>query len=282
MLDAAPPHRRRSDPSLQRELEIFTRRDLGADLRERVRRSGLEGVPGESLRIETGCLREDADRELEALHDAGEIERAGADRFVDAEAIARMRDAVVGAVDAFHAAEPMRPGMPRATLRGALPGNVPEEVAERVVDGAIEAGVLEADGKLVRRTGHAPRIDAESTRLLDQLREDATSAGLEPLSPKDWAKRLGVADDRFRDLVAHLEREGSLVRAPGDFWFDARSVERLREGVVSHLRANGEIDTAAYKQLTGTTRRTTVPLMELLDEMHVTRRQGDVRVLRKG
>ena len=70
------------------------------------------------------------------------------------------------------------------------------------------------------------------------------------------------------------------MRAPGDLWFDRESVDALAARVRSHLAEQGSIDTAAYKQLTGTTRRTTVPLMELLDELRVTRRDGDRRVAR--
>ncbi|MCA9509942.1 MAG: SelB C-terminal domain-containing protein, partial [Myxococcales bacterium] len=81
-------------------------------------------------------------------------------------------------------------------------------------------------------------------------------------------------------LAAHLEREGALVRAPGDLWFARAAVDALVARVRAHLDAHGEVDTAAYKRLTGTTRRTTVPLMELLDALGVTRRDGDRRVAR--
>ena len=68
------------------------------------------------------------------------------------------------------------------------------------------------------------------------------------------------------------------MRAPGELWFDRAAVDALAERVRAHLAEHGSIDTAAYKRLTGTTRRTTVPLMELLDALEVTRRAGDRRV----
>ena len=40
----------------------------------------------------------------------------------------------------------------------------------------------------------------------------------------------------------------------------------LRERVVAHLREHAEIDTQTYKALIGTSRRTAMPLMELLDD----------------
>ena len=282
VLDIAPPHRRRSDPDLTRELEILTRRDLQADVRERIRRAGFSGVDAANLRHETGRSSGEIDAALGALADAGEALRAGARIWVDSEVALRMREQLLEGLEAFHAAEPLRPGMSRGALRGQLPDNVPNEVGERVLAQLEETGDIEVDGDLVHRAGHAPTLDAESQSATLRIVEEARSAGLDPLSPRDWAEHLGVSGDHFRNLVAHLERSGELVRAPGDLWFAKQAVEELRERVVAHLREQGQIDTAAYKNLTGTTRRTTVPLMELLDEMHVTRRRGDVRVLRRG
>ena len=172
--------------------------------------------------------------------------------------------------------------MPSRALRGQLPENVRAEAADLAVARLEKAGQIEISGDVTRRSGFAPTLDAETEANVARIREEAKAAGLDPPAPRDWAGRLGVSLDRFRDLVAHLEREGALIRAPGDLWFDRAAIDGLREKVVAHLGAHGTIDTAAYKTLTGTTRRTTVPLMELLDELHVTRRQGDVRILRSG
>jgi len=89
-----------------------------------------------------------------------------------------------------------------------------------------------------------------------------------------------VETARLRDLLAHLERDGRLVRARGDLWFDRDAVDALRSRVVAHLREHGALATPDYKALIGTTRRTAVPLMELFDAERLTIRSGDVRKLR--
>jgi selenocysteine-specific elongation factor len=281
VLDVAPPHRRRSDPALHRELEVLARRDLRADLQERIRRSGFGGALDETLRRETGRAQPEVEAALDSLAAEGGVLRAGGGVWIDAEVADRLRARLLQSLDAFHRAEPLRPGMPRGALRGRLPENVPAQVAELVLARLVETGDVACEGDLVRRRAHAPILDDASRAAAARILDEARAAGLDPPSPRDWAERLGVSADRFRDLVAHLEREGSLVRAPGDLWFARAAVDDLCERVVAYLRDHGEIDPAAYKRLTETSRRTTVPLMELLDELHVTRRRGDVRVLRR-
>jgi selenocysteine-specific elongation factor len=282
VLDIAPPHRRRSDPALVRELERLTLRDLQTDLRERIHRSGFSGTLTTRLARETGAAGSELDAMLESLARAGEVLRAGSRLWVASDVVGRMQTQLVARLEAFHAAEPLRPGMPRGALRGQLPENVPAEIGELAFARLQAAGDIEVNGDLLCRAGHTPSLDAEDRAATQRILEEARDAGLDPPSPRDWGGRLGVSPERFRDLVAHLERDGGLVRAPGDLWFDKNAIADLQRRVVAHLEEHGEIDTAAYKNLTGTSRRTTVPLMELLDELHVTRRQGDVRILRGG
>jgi selenocysteine-specific elongation factor len=172
--------------------------------------------------------------------------------------------------------------MSRGTLRGSLPENVLGESADLALARLEAANTIRIEGELVRLARHSPTLDDETRAAVDRIRSEALAAGLEPPSPRDWAQQLGISAERFRDLAAYLEREGDLLRAPGDLWFAKASIESLRERVVAHFDAHGEIDTQTYKSLIGTSRRTAMPLMELFDELHLTRRAGDVRVLRNG
>jgi len=280
ILDVAPPHRRRSDPALLRDLELLARREPATDLRVRIRRSGLAGVPIEALRRETGLAPERLEAALHELGDARGAVDTGGGSWIDADALAEIERRMLDALDAYHAAEPLRPGMPRASLRGRLPENVKRQAAEKAIERLTERGAVAAEGDLVRRSEHRPRLEAADRATTRRLLEEAQAAALEPSSLREWAGRLGVETARLRDLLAHLERDGRLVRARGDLWFDRDAVDALRSRVVAHLREHGALATPDYKALIGTTRRTAVPLMELFDAERLTIRSGDVRKLR--
>ncbi|MBW2231566.1 MAG: selenocysteine-specific translation elongation factor [Deltaproteobacteria bacterium] len=282
VLDVAPPHRRRSDPELQRELAVLSRADLDAALCERVRRAGYKGVDVRELVPETGLTRAECETRLSALAELGEVVACGANAWIGPAVVEHMRAELLAELDAFHAASPMRPGMARAALRGSLPGNAAGEAANLVLTRLESSGMITSEGDLVRRSDHEPILEPAAHAAALRIVEEARGSGLEPPSPRDWAERLDVSPEHFRDLVAHLERKGELVRAPGDLWFARDAVDALCEKVRDHFKANEELDTQSYKSLIGTSRRTAMPLMELLDELRVTRRQGDVRVLRPG
>ena len=281
ILDAAPPRRRRSDPELVRSVEVLASGDLPARVHEHVARRGLAGIAGDALSHELGQDADALNAELQALVEAGRIHAAGGRRWVADNVVSRLQASLRKAVGAFHSAEPLRPGIPRATLRASLPDNVASETRELALSRLEAAGEIVSHGDLVALADFAPKLDADSQALIEQIRELALGAGLEPPSLRDWEEKLATAPERVRDLLAYLERAGDLVRAPGDLWFAADAVATLRAKVLAHLEQHGELGTKDYKEIIGTSRRTAVPLMELFDEQHLTHRKGEVRILRK-
>jgi selenocysteine-specific elongation factor len=248
---------------------------------ERIVRAGFVGVDARDLGRETGLDAGKLGTLLDELATESRVLRAGVHRLLASQAVERMEHRLLDALDGYHSAEPLRPGMSRGALRGRLPENVLPESAELAIRRLEESGLVIIEAEHARRSDHSPTLDPEAEAAVAKIREQAREAGLEPASLKDWSESLSISLDLFRDLVAHLERERALVRAKGELWFDAQAVETLCERVVAWFEEHDEIDTPAYKDLIGTTRRTAMPLMELLDDLHVTRRVGDVRVLRK-
>jgi selenocysteine-specific elongation factor len=278
-LDVSPPHRRRSDRELVRELEELTRRDAETDVRVRVRRAGLAGTTRAALARETGRLAGEVATAIETGSARGVLATAG-ERVLDASALARLEHELLASLNTYHAAEPLRPGMPAGALRGALPDNVSPEIAELALERLARAGAIVAFADHVRLAKHQPTLDPAARAACDRIAALLAAAGLEAPSLRDVAAKVGLAEAAARDLLAYLEREHRLVRARPDLWFDARAIDALRARVLDHFASRDELDTPAYKALIGTSRRTAVPLMELFDAERLTVRRGEVRRLR--
>ncbi|MCP3986587.1 MAG: selenocysteine-specific translation elongation factor [bacterium] len=279
VLDVAPPQQRRSDPVLLRELEILANKDVSASLRVRIERAGFAAVRTEQLSRETGLASQE-------VHDAlaGQTEvilPLGQELWIATTARQELAERLLAALRGFHDQEPLEPGMPRATLGGALPENVPAAAFDLLLEYLSTHGSIEIEEKTVRCVGFAPRLTPQQEALAARLRADATTAALEPPTLAEWSTELDIQQDELRRVLAHLERDASLTRAPGELWFDRVAVDELREKVIAHLEVHGELPTPAYKELIGTTRKYAVPLMELFDAEHLTMRRGEGRVLRR-
>ncbi len=280
VLDVAPPRRRRSDPALLRDLEALARRDPERDVAVRTLRAGLAGIARDRLRRETGIEPDALDSLLAQLTAARVLVVTPTGLCLGADACADLERRIASALAGFHAREPLRPGLPRGALAGALPENVATDAIDFSVARLVADGRVVDAPEGVRSAAHRSSPEGAEGALADRIRSESHAAALEPPSLKEWSGQLGKPIDKLRALLTHLAREGSLVAAPDEFWFDRAAVDALRDRVVAHLQQHGSIETPAYKTLIGTSRKHAVPLMELFDQQRITLRVGNKRVLR--
>ena len=279
VLDVAPPHRRRSDPSLARDLERLATGSAAEGLAVRIARVGLRGISTRRLALESGLDPARLDAALDELVARGTLTRLDSGVCLAHEAAERLMGDLLASLDRFHAAEPLQPGMPRAALTGTLPANVHPDAGAALLALLLARGEIAVQGEIVIRTGFSPRLDEAQARLVERLRARFREAGLEPPALRGLAEELGVDPRPLRALTHFLEREGSLVAAPEELFFDRQAVGELIERVLAHFEEADELDTQTLKALIGASRRTAMPLMALLDELQITRREGSLRRL---
>jgi len=281
VLDVAPPRRRRSDPALLAELEQLPGANDLTQIAVRIERSGYSSVQSDALARETGFGRTRVTELLSELEARGVAVSLGAGSWCAGADVARLEQQLLAALADFHSREPLRPGIPRSTLAGTLAENVAPGLFEALLGRLERASRVAARAEFVALYDHQPILDQEQELIAAHLRATAMAAGLEPPTLAELAKEVRADDAALRDLLAYLERDGSLVRAPGDFWFDRVVIDELRERVVAHLQEHGRLETTTYKEMIGTTRKWAVPLMELFDNEHLTTRRGDTRYPRR-
>jgi len=71
------------------------------------------------------------------------------------------------------------------------------------------------------------------------------------------------------------------VELSEDVILAAEAFARAIELVKQHLQTRTRATTSELRQVLGSSRRVVIPLLERLDKLGITRRDGDVRVLRK-
>jgi selenocysteine-specific elongation factor len=82
------------------------------------------------------------------------------------------------------------------------------------------------------------------------------------------------------ELLGVLAEEGKVVRVNDSVVFAASAYQEMTDRITEHLKSNGSITVAEARTMFDTSRKYILPLLEYLDQQHVTRRVGDERVLR--
>ena len=109
------------------------------------------------------------------------------------------------------------------------------------------------------------------------LEADLRAQGLNPDAPKDLARQRGLDPAHAEKLIHLLLAEGRLIKIKDGRLFHAEAIHGLKAGLWGLLPDRRVIDIGFFKEMTGTSRKNAIPLLEYLDSLKVTRRLGSDR-----
>jgi selenocysteine-specific elongation factor len=191
-----------------------------------------------------------------------------------------VKGTILGSLKTFHAAHPLSPGMDMEELRGKLPYRLSLKVFRVVIDTLIGEHSIAKEESLLRLASHRVQLGGQEKTQMQRIKQ---ILGAEPLAPPDMKeveKQLGLSRAKLAEVLRLLERDGSVVRVSTDMYFLADSIRRLEETLKKYLAEKGEMTAASFRDLIGSTRKYTIPLLEYFDRSGVTIRIGDVRRLK--
>jgi selenocysteine-specific elongation factor len=218
---------------------------------------------------------------LDTLQRGGRVVAIDRDWFVHPESLARLRGLAVTALEQFHRATPLRPGMSREELRGRA-GAPDERVFAHLLTTLEAEGLVRVDRDKVRLASHEVRLSAEQQKAANRLEQDYLAAAAAPPSPEEALSRAGLSGDEEHELFQVLVEARKLVRVKDSLYFHTQALDAIQDKLVSMLRERKEIGPADIKDLLGISRKYAIPLLEFFDSRRVTTRVGERRVLRGG
>jgi selenocysteine-specific elongation factor len=192
----------------------------------------------------------------------------------------QLKARLVETLKEFHAGHPLVPGMDMEELRGKLAFELSPKIFRVVVDQFINEKIIVKEENLLRLAAHRVQLGGQEKTLMDRIKKILGEQPLAPPDLKEIEKQAGVPRNRLNEVIRLLEREGAVVRVTTDMYFLAGSIEQLRRTLTKHLTEKGEMTAAAFRDLIGSSRKYTIPLLEFFDRDGLTIRIGDIRRLK--
>jgi selenocysteine-specific elongation factor len=171
---------------------------------------------------------------------------------------------LIQAVDAYHLANPLRPGLTIASVASQweAPPSLIEALATDLPELAVERGMVK-----VRSHRVTPDPAEEARWLAARARMETAGLTVPRLS------ELGIGGE----LLHALLREGHLIRIGDDLAYLPGQVDRLLELLA---KMPGPFTVSEFKDAAGISRKYAVPFLEWADTAGHTVRRGDLRSFR--
>jgi selenocysteine-specific elongation factor len=266
VLDIAAP--RRAGPERMRILESAPLPDRIAQLVSEAR-YGM-GMP--ELVARTGLLEADIRKAAEAAPLIGF--ESPLFWLLDSKWAASQLEAIHETLKQFHRKNPLLGGLSKEELRSKqLPG-APAWLLDALL---ARAKTLAADGETVRLASHQISLKQDEAEASAKIERAFQTAGLAVPSMNEVLGKSGVEPKSARNILQLLLRDKRLVRVSDELVFHASAIRSLHELLAKKKGARFAVPD--FKDWTGVSRKYAIPLLEFLDREHVTRREGDARIV---
>jgi len=283
VLNPIPPKHKRFQPEVFEGLQEIDEQVPEQVIAYHVKAAGLAGVLFSHLKIMTNMADKPLNNAMQGLLTKKIVVLIDRENrlFIHEDSIAEIKQKMHDTLTAYHAAYPLKPGMPREELKSKFPRNAGPKLLNFVLAQMIKAGDLVSDEEIVHLANHKISLGLDQQDVKKNILDAYIKDGLTPPYFKELAGKLDIDPIRGKDVLMLLVDEGPLVKVKEDLYFYNPAVDELKGKVVDFLKANEEMSTPQFKDIANVSRKYLIPLIEYFDSKNVTIRIGDMRKLRR-
>jgi selenocysteine-specific elongation factor len=310
VLDPAPAKHKRFREDVLEAIAVRESGDPEDLVRDALRRAALAGASVSELRSARVIPEPALEPALRALESGGEALALG-EAYYDTGELERTAHEVRRLASDFQRANPLAWGIGRAELQERLGHRGARSRFGELLDGlahltggraelpAAPTGAAGAETKTaapggtgsVRIPGEPIRVRPDAVRVGTPDRELAPAdraalakleallrdAGAAPPAPGELQAQLAVGT-RFAAFVGLLEEQGAVVKVGDSLLYHRAALDAIEAKLRTHLESHDVMSMGEFKELTGLSRKYSVPLLEHFDRRGLTARKGDNRV----
>jgi selenocysteine-specific elongation factor len=281
ILDSHPDKHRRYSSSVIADLSLLKDGTSEQALRQHIHHSGMGGITLEDLLNRIEMPSSEIQLILRKMAGKGDL------LFIDPEKLKviergqyhGLKEMVLTQLRDFHQRSPMKSGLSKEELRTKLPPEVDVKLFQILINELIQSKEVVLEKDKLRLSGHQIS-SADEKGLFKRVEAAILRGGLQPRSPKELSEEWSEREEEVRAIFEHLVHEGILVKIKSEIYFHRVPFENLKEELITYLKSHQEITTPQFKEMTRVSRKYAIPLIEYFDQIKLTLRLGEKRVLR--
>ena len=284
VLNPIPQKHKRLKQDVIDGLQHLTDEDPEAIISQQIQQAGYGGVSFSHLKIMTNLTDKQLDTALQHLLSKKTITQTDKQNriFLHQFTFDQLIQKTAEYLANYHAANPLKAGMPKEELKSKFPQLSDPKVFNLVLNQMIKSNQIAQEENTVRLSDHRVSLGADQADIRKKIQAIYKKGGLQPPYFRDVPNLLEVDPNHTRDVMMLLVEEGQIIKTKDDLYFHVDAITELKNRLVDFLKAHGDITTPQFKEMTGASRKYVIPLIEYFDASKVTLRVGDSRKLRGG
>jgi len=247
--------------------------------------SGNKGLTQDQLATRLGIFGNRLKKLLQQPVSSGQILVIDSERqrLLAAPVLQKLIETITAILIRHHTDNPLKSGLAKEQLKSGIKPPVDQKLFQFALDTMVKKKSIVQDQAEVRMADFAVTLQIDEQEIKERIYRLYKDAGLTPPNLKEVVGSIrDLPEKQVGQVINLLLQDKQLLKISESLYFDAEQIDRLAGQLTEFIREHGEIDAPRFKELTGLTRKFSIPLLEYFDRIKLTLRIGDKRVLRKG
>lgn len=272
ILDENPTKHKRFDETVIQDFEIKETGDLGKILLNYMSHLSYMLISEKDMAHYLNIERSEVSEIInELIHDESLI--AIGHQYISHELLQQFKKELVEVLQNYHETYPIRQGMPLEELRSKFNKMSPKD-RDSLFKLFSENGVVELSTNSAKLPVFDAELDTNKLKLKNEIEEIWKTAAFNPPNVDDVTQGDKVKEEIVRMMIGH-----ELFRLDKNTYIHTDLYEHGVENAVKFIKEHGKITLAEFRDMMDTSRKYGIKMLEHLDDIGVTKRIDDYRVL---
>ncbi len=173
----------------------------------------------------------------------------------------------------FHEKHPDRVGIPREKIRKRF--DLHPRILSLTLRHLMQEGRIKDTDDQVALADFEMALLPEEEKILDRLEDMCLKGEFQSVSLEGLRKSFRLTSERLHKMLSLLMERKKIVLSKDGFILHSHWLDEI----IEKIRKSGkkELTVTDFKKMTGLSRKYAIPLLELLDQLGITRRRGPFR-----
>ncbi len=279
ILDTNPKHHKRFDHAILKKLQTLETENPLETLNILLMSNAELGMNLNDLEKQSGIEQETLNEYLEQMLNQEQIVNCGSSKkpqYFPATQLGQTRENILNLLQQFHESEPLKPGMNKAELKKATRSAI---LFEFILESLIDKELITITSNRVKLSSHQIKLNEKQEKISNQILEILTKSRYSPPGIEELAKVIGSPVQETENIIYALEGLNKVVRVEDNVYFTTTALKAAREKLINFIKQNKEITVSQYRDELDTSRKYAMALLLYFDNIGLTVRVEDVRIL---
>ena len=186
---------------------------------------------------------------------------------------------ILSALDKMHNEFPLRFKHTRKELESKFSYLESNEILKAAIKHLKSEKKIELNESSIGLVGRGPKLSKGERQLIEQLTKQIKAGGTKPPSIKELIDSAKKNKDSVNELLRLAGENGDLIAVSHELFFHRDVMNETRDKLKEEFAVKGSMTMSDIRQVIDTSRKFAIPLLEYLDSIGFTVRDGDNRKL---